>query len=134
MRRRCFSVSCKDYPDYGGRGIGICHEWGDFWKFIEDMGDKPSSIHSIDRINNDKGYSKDNCKWSTPVEQANNRRRGGRAGGMGVSYDKGTGKYVAGIYTSGKITKKRFVDFFEACCFRKSLENKLLRKGFTGMQ
>ena len=72
---RCENVSHKDFNDYGGRGIKICKEWRkDFLAFYSDMGDRPSNKHSIDRIDNNKGYSKDNCKWSTWTQQANNRR------------------------------------------------------------
>ncbi len=74
MRRRCNCKTSTFYKDYGGRGIKVCEEWDDFATFKRDMGDRPSGM-TIDRIDNDKGYSKDNCKWSTPKEQNRNRRR-----------------------------------------------------------
>lgn len=74
LRTRCTSKRCKHFKDYGGRGIMFCRRWKKFENFYLDMGDPPSKIHSIDRINNDKGYCKKNCKWSTPKQQAQNRR------------------------------------------------------------
>lgn len=64
----------KNYKYYIGRGITICDRWESFHLFIEDMGRRPSFSHSIDRIDNDKGYYKDNCRWATPKEQVLNRR------------------------------------------------------------
>lgn len=76
MLRRCCSPKDKRYSDYGGRGIGVCESWRDsFEAFYTDMGPRPSSNHSLDRINNDGWYSLENCKWSTGVEQQNNTRR-----------------------------------------------------------
>ena len=75
MRGRCNRVTDKSYENYGGRGIGICDEWNDFQRFFSDMGPKPTPHHSIDRINNNKGYSKDNCRWATSIMQMNNTRR-----------------------------------------------------------
>ena len=74
MRNRCNNPRNPEYRRYGGRGIVVCEEWGDFQIFLNDMGNRPSDQHSIDRINNDCGYSKNNCKWSLPIEQCNNRR------------------------------------------------------------
>lgn len=77
MKRRCYQTHRKDYPLYGGRGIKVEDVWlGDegFNNFVKDMGAKPNVHYSIDRINVDGDYGPKNCKWSTPKEQANNRR------------------------------------------------------------
>lgn len=76
MKDRCGNPSAVAFPHYGGRGIAVCAEWMEsFETFFKDMGTKPSSEHSLHRIENSLGYSKSNCKWATPLEQASNRRR-----------------------------------------------------------
>lgn len=75
MKSRCNNTANPSYPDYGGRGITVCDKWNDFVNFYSDMGPRPSKQHSIGRIENDKGYSPDNCRWETPKQQANNTRR-----------------------------------------------------------
>lgn len=75
MRVRCTNKNHKQYKDYGGRGITVCPEWMDsFEAFYQDMGNKPDASYSLDRIDNDKGYSPDNCRWATRSMQNSNKR------------------------------------------------------------
>ena len=74
MRDRCNNPNNPAYKDYGGRGIEVCERWNDCATFIEDMGPRPSRKHSIDRIDNDSGYSPDNCRWATKKQQQRNMR------------------------------------------------------------
>ena len=73
MKGRCLEPTHKDYKDYGGRGIKICHRWTSFKNFLEDMGEKPKHL-SLDRIDNGGNYEEPNCRWATAIEQANNKR------------------------------------------------------------
>lgn len=74
-KSRCTNPTDKAYKNYGGRGITICDRWLEsFENFLEDMGLKPSPKHSIDRIDNELGYSKENCRWATAKEQGRNTR------------------------------------------------------------
>lgn len=73
MWARCTSRRHKSFCSYGDRGIGVCPEWADFSVFCADMGEKPKGFQ-LDRKNNDKGYSKENCHWVSPSENCRNRR------------------------------------------------------------
>lgn len=72
MRDRCRNPKNPKYSYYGGRGITVCERWDDFSLFLSDMGRRPSPKHSVERVDNSKGYSPDNCIWATKMVQARN--------------------------------------------------------------
>lgn len=73
MKKRCLNKNDRNYKNYGGRGITMCERWLEFQNFLEDMGERPDG-KSLDRIDNNGNYCKENCKWSTRKEQNNNSR------------------------------------------------------------
>lgn len=75
MIQRCQNPKSSRFSSHGGRGIKVCERWKLFDNFLEDMGEPPSSKHSIERENNDGNYEPGNCRWATAKEQARNTRR-----------------------------------------------------------
>ena len=73
MKARCEYPLHKSWHRYGGRGITVCPRWQVFKYFVLDMGKRTNPALTLERINNDKGYSPDNCQWATRVEQAQNK-------------------------------------------------------------
>lgn len=80
MKRRCSDSKSKDFAKYGGKGISVCDRWrSSFICFLEDMGERPSRDHSIDRIDPAKDYAPDNCRWATSFQQGSENKRNLRA-------------------------------------------------------
>lgn len=75
MHQRCRDPNCKDFKNYGGRGIKVCARWRVYDNFIADMGRKPSAQHTLDRVDVNGDYEPSNCRWATLSEQNSNQRR-----------------------------------------------------------
>lgn len=76
MMQRCYDKSVEHYARYGEKGIKVCERWkNSFENFLQDMGERPKG-KTLDRIDSEKGYSPENCKWSTYTEQARNKKTG----------------------------------------------------------
>lgn len=74
LKTRCYNRNYKHYADYGGRGIKVCDRWHKFENFKKDMYVTYKDTLSIDRIDNNRGYCTENCKWATRQEQNRNKR------------------------------------------------------------
>jgi len=76
IKQRCYDEKCKDYLNWGGRGIVVCDEWiKSFETFLSDMGYAPFSFYQIDRLNPNDNYRPGNCRWTSPTKQSSENRR-----------------------------------------------------------
>jgi hypothetical protein len=74
MRSRCDRTADRRFNDYGARGISVDPSWATYEAFYESMGPRPTPRHQLDRVDNDKGYGPENCRWVMPAENMVNRR------------------------------------------------------------
>jgi hypothetical protein len=121
MHRRC---NDKSNENYGGRGISVESEWHDLDNFIADMGE-PEDWQSLDRIDTNKNYCKENCKWSTDHEQSLNvrKRKDNTSGRTGVYYNEKEGKYKVMLNLNYEtIYGGTFSTFEEAVAKREEME------------
>lgn len=98
MRTRCTNPNHNSYKHYGGRGIRVCDEWAQsFQSFYAHVGPKPSPDHTLDRIDNDRGYEPGNVRWATWKEQGENRRNTLQICADGITRTIGEWAEISGI-------------------------------------
>lgn len=130
MKQRCLNPNSNAYKRYSI--LSICKKWRDsFEDFYTDMGDRPSPRHTIERINNDKGYYYENCVWATMTEQNRNKKihKNNNSGITGVGFDNQRNKFRARIMANGKqIDLGRFNTLPDAIIARKQGEQEYWNK------
>lgn len=107
MKDRCNNKNNINYRHYGGRRITVCKRWNKFENFLKDMGEKPEGL-TLDRIDNNKGYYKDNCRWTNWKQQNNNRRekrvyKNSKSGVKGISWNKRDRAWIVQVCIKDKI-------------------------------
>lgn len=121
MQARCYKHTDISYPYYGGKGITVSEDWQTYENFLRDMGECPAEL-TLDRLDSNKNYSKDNCRWATHTEQMRNRGlfKKNTSGLAGVWWDKSRNRWQVKF---NQRTLGYFPDLLEAAARRISAEN-----------
>lgn len=123
MKRRCYNKNCKDYVDYGGRGIKVCDRWlgfDGFDNFKKDMPNRENGM-SLDRIDVNSDYSPDNCRWATIHQQCANRRKNNKV--VGVHWNNRIRRWKAVLEINRKtVLSRTFTSYKNAVKARKDAE------------
>jgi len=113
MRRRCREVKNASYKDYGAKGIDVIDKWySSVEEFLKDVGHPPTPEHTLDRIDNSKGYQPDNVRWATPTEQSRNRGICVQVDFQGQHFDS-ISHFVEWLATQTGISKKTLTNGIE---------------------
>ena len=128
IRQRCNNPKNTAYQYYGGKGVKLCVRWNDFTKFVEDMGSKPTKLHTIDRKDSNGNYEPNNCRWATKKEQSANTkiRSDNKSGVKGVGWETRLSKWRAytyenknriylGVYSEVSQAKRALEAYHEQC-------------------
>ena len=109
MHRRVYNINDKDYKYYGAKGVIVCNEWHNAETFIKELKDSYVPGLTLDRIDGDKDYCFDNCRWATRTTQSCNTRiimSTNTSGYRGVSYDKSKNKWRSQINVNKKLDSR----------------------------
>lgn len=115
MRRRCREVTNAAYKDYGAKGIDVIQRWYDsVQEFVNDVGHPPTSGHSLDRIDNLRGYEPDNVRWATATEQSRNRSVCVQVEFQGQHFNS-IAHFVEWLATQVKVNRKTLLREVQKC-------------------
>jgi hypothetical protein len=120
MLARCHNPNNAVYKYYGAKGITVCKRWHKYENFLADMGERPSSGHSIERIKNTKGYAPSNCRWATRSEQQKNKST--------------TKRYTDGFFTGTLVECAQRLNISKACAYARWKAWATFEKGVSWRQ